>query len=92
MQTSNHQTVRISSASCYFSAYDSEISVTERLAGGDRITISGLTQETLWEAVTSYIRSHRHQDANPKVASWLESLQQAAADAMETHKSKEPAA
>jgi len=92
MQSTKHQTIRVNAASCYFSAYDSDVSISERLAGGDKLTVSGLTQQDLWEAVIGYVRQHRHQDANPKVASWLESLQQAAADAMETHKAKESAA
>lgn len=92
MQSTQHQTIRVNAASCYFSAYDSEISVSERLAGGDKLTVAGLTQQDLWEAVTSYVRQHRHRDADPKTAAWLESLLQAAGDALESHKQKEAAA
>jgi len=92
MQSTKHQTIRVNAASCYFSAYDSDVSVSERIAGGDKLTVSGLTQQDLREAVIGYVRQYRHLDADLKVASWLESLQQATADAMEAHKAKEPAA
>ena len=72
MQTRNHTTVTLYGANLNLSSWGSEsISATD--ASGDQISLVGISQQKLRDAITSYVRSLRHASTSEQAgaAAWL---------------------
>lgn len=75
MQTRNHTTVTVHGGTLNLSSWGSE-SIHATDASGDQITIAGISNKQLRDAITSYVRSLRHASTSEQTSAkaWLELL------------------